>query len=32
MKYENESMSEKMNHIIVKKEEVKSMVDLLKVL
>jgi len=32
MKYENESMSEKMNHIIVKKEEVKSMVDLLRVL
>jgi copper homeostasis protein len=30
MKYDNESMSEKLRHIIVNKEEVKKMIDLLK--
>ncbi|HSQ43904.1 MAG TPA: copper homeostasis protein CutC, partial [Ginsengibacter sp.] len=30
MKYQNESMPEKMDHLIVNKEEVKKMVDLLE--
>ena len=30
MKYENESMDEKMNHIIVNKDEVEKMAGLLK--
>lgn len=32
MKYQNESMPEKMDHLVVNKEEVKKMVDLLKVI
>jgi hypothetical protein len=30
MKYENESMGEKMNHIIVNRDEVEKMANLLK--